>query len=200
MRKALKGPLWTALILLFSTVAAQAQTRGVSGSVSRLVLAQCPGPTLCDASGISFTRGDVAIQIREPGPVFSSLIGRISLGGVIPPVSNLSAVVSARVSYGSDANGDCPLANTQVVANPWATSSMVCEASGFDFFTSCAGQLHLAALVPPECADVDIIMENMSTEVYEVGFVGDLARLVARDGHAVPGKSPDCASGGIGCP
>ena len=190
----------TAVVCVLGPIPAGAQTRSVSAHVSRLVLAQCPGPAPCDSSGISFTRGDVSFQIRKPGPVYSSKVGRISLSGVVPPVTNLSAVVSARISYGTDPNGDCPVARTQAVLNPWATSSLSCAPSEFDFLTSCSGEIHLTSLVPVECADVDIVIEDLSTDVYESGFVGISDRLVARDGHAVPGKSPDCVSGGLGCP
>jgi hypothetical protein len=200
MRKPLVVLSWTAVGFVLAAIPAQAQTRSVSAHVSRLVLAQCPGPAPCDSSGISFTRGDVSFQIRKPGPVFSSQVGRISLSGVVPPVSNLSAVVSARVSYGPDPNGDCPVASTQSVVNPWATSSLSCVASERDFLTSCSGEIHLTSLLPVECSDVDIIIEDLSTEVYESGFAGISSRLIARDGHAVPGRSPDCVSGGIGCP
>src|SRR5262245_51123161 len=72
MRKALAILSWTAVGFVVSAVPTQAQTRSVSGSVSRLVLAQCPGPMACDSSGITFTRGDVSFQIRNPAPVFSS--------------------------------------------------------------------------------------------------------------------------------
>lgn len=202
MGKGLRAALYGVSAGLCCAVMAQAQTRATSAQISRLVVAQCPGPAPCNTSGITFSRGDVWFhKVKQPGPVFSTLVGRVSLQGVIPPQDNLEAVVSARVSYGPDPNGNCPVANTQVVASPWATSTLVCVPAGFGFFTLCRGQVHLASLVPAECSDVDIVVEDLRTAVYEFGFAGDPARIIARDGHAVPGRSPDCDSGGGGgCP
>jgi hypothetical protein len=202
MREALQAALCVLTACFFPAVAAEAQTRATSSQASRLVVAQCPGPSPCNTSGITFTRGDVWLdKVKQPGPVFTSLVGRVSLRGVIPPQDNLDVVVSAKISYGPDPNANCPLANTQAVVSPWATSTLVCTPSGFGFYTLCRGQLNLVSLVSPVCSDVDIIIEDLRTEVYESGFVGDPGRIIARDGHAVSGRSPDCDSGGGGgCP
>jgi hypothetical protein len=120
---------------------------------------------------------------------------------VSPPQGGLQAQLSATLSYGPDPNFDCPRANSQVVVSPWATSSLTCLPAGFGFFAPCQGELQLTAVTPPECADVDIIVENISAAVYESGFAGDPAHRIARDGLAFGGQSPDCNSGGSGgCP
>jgi len=199
---ALKVGLCGAMVAACMANPLQAQTRAVSTLQSGLAMAQCPGPVPCDTGGITFQRGSVRIRkVKQPDPIYSTFIGTISLQGVLPAQTNLDAVVSARVSYGADPNGNCPLANTQTVLNPWATSSLTCIASGFGFFTNCRGDLNLAALVPLQCSDVDMVFEDVRTQVYEAGLVGTTAGLIARDGHAANGGSPDCDSGGRGgCP
>jgi hypothetical protein len=200
--KALKVGFCGAMFAACVAAPLQAQTRAVSTLQSGLAMAQCPGPVPCNTAGITFERGSVRLKkVKEPDPIFSTFIGTISLQGVLPPQTNLDAVVSARVSYGPDPTGNCPVANTQAVLNPWATSSLTCTSSGFGFLTNCRGDLNLAALVPLQCSDVDMIFEDVRTQVYEAGLVGTTAGLIARDGHSATGGSPDCNSGGSGgCP
>ena len=200
--KAFKAGVCGALFAACVTASLQAQTRAVSTLQSGLAMAQCPGPVPCNTSGITFERGSVRLKkVKEPDPIYNAHIGTIRLQNVLPPQTNLDAVVSARVSYGPDPNGNCPVANTQVLLNPWATSSLNCSLPGFGFLTNCHGDLNLASLVPPQCADVDMIFEDVRTQVYESGLVGVSGGLIARDGHSANGGSPDCNSGGFGgCP
>ena len=199
---ALKAGVCSAMFAACMTAPLQAQTRAVSTLQSGLAMAQCPGPVPCNTGGITFQGGSVRLKkVKEPDPIFSTFIGTIRLQGVLPPQTNLDAVVSARVSYGSDPNGNCPVANTQAVLSPWATSSLTCTVSEFGFLANCHGDLNLASLVPVQCSDVDMIFEDVRTQVYEAGLVGVTTGLIARDGHSATGGSPDCNSGGIGgCP
>jgi len=189
------------VVLGLSPTWVAAQTRGTSGYTARLVPELC-GASPCNVSGISFTHGEVHLRgLKQTDLVFNTNIGRIALQNVIPPPAGLQAQLSATLSYGADPNGNCPQANTQVTVNPWATSSLTCIPPPFGFYAPCRGDLHVTAITPPECADVDVIVENITAEVYERGFVGDPTRLIARDGVADGGKSPDCNSGGSGgCP
>ena len=204
-RKALPA-VFAALIGVFNVLPADGQARPTSTLVSRLVPAQCLTggvPEPCNASGITLRTGSVRIRkLKQPGPVFKTSIGRVSLQAVSPAQTNVEARVSARITYGPDNDADpCPFANTQVFVPSWATSTMNCILSSqFGYFLTCVGQLHLSALMPASCANVDTTIEELSTEVYEAGFVGVTARLIATDGHAVAGTAPDCDSGGIGCP
>jgi hypothetical protein len=52
----------------------------------------------------------------------------------------------------------------------------------------------------PACSDVTQVIQDLSVEVYEGGFVGVPEHLIAVFGMNILGKSPDCASGGAGCP
>jgi hypothetical protein len=178
-----------------------AQTRGTSGYIARLVPELC-GSVPCNVSGISFTRGEVRLsKLKQSDLIYTTSIGRVALHAVSPPQGGLQAQLSATLSYGPDPNLDCPRANSQVVVSPWATSSLTCLPAGFGFFAPCQGELRLTAVTPPECADVDVIVENISAAVYESGFAGDPAHRIARDGLAFGGQSPDCNSGGSGgCP
>jgi len=181
--------------------AAIAQTRGTSGYIARLVPEMC-GAVPCNVSGISFARGEVRLpKLKQSKLIYSTSIGHVSLQQVIPPQPGLQARLTATLSYGPDPNSDCAQANTQVVVSPWATSSLTCLPPGFGFLTPCNGELFLTAVTPPECADVDVIVENISAEVYENGFAGDPTHRIALDGLAVGGQTPDCNSGGAGgCP
>jgi hypothetical protein len=178
-----------------------AQTRGTSRYVTRLVPELCGGAP-CNVSGITFTRGEVRLDpLKQSDLMFTTSIGRVALRAVSPPQTGLQARLSATLSYGPDPNLDCPEANSQVVVNPWATSSLTCIPAGFAFWAPCAGEVRLTSVTAPECADVDVIVENIAAEVYENGFVGDLTHRIARDGLAIGGRSPDCDSGGVGgCP
>lgn len=177
------------------------QTRGTAAYVARLVPDMC-GSSPCNAARISFERGEIHIpKLKAADLVFNSSIGRIVLQNVIPPQPGLQARVTATLSYGSDRDLDCPHANSRVTLSPWATSSLVCPPPVFGFYTPCRGELRVAALTPPECAGVDVVVEDISVDVYQDGFAGDPTRRIAHDGIATGGQSPDCNSGGTGgCP
>lgn len=178
-----------------------AQSRGTSGYIARLVPDLC-GALPCNVSGINFSGGEAHLRkLRQADLVFSSKVGNVALHGVIPPPSGLQAQVTATLSYGADPNGDCPEANSQVTVSPWATSTLTCNPPPFSFYAPCRGDLYVSATTTPQCADVDVIVENITVEVYESGFVGDPTRRVGRDGLARGAQSPDCNSGGPGgCP
>jgi len=189
------------LVLGVCQPSASAQSKGTSGYVARLVPELC-GALPCNVSGISFTRGEAHLKgLSQSELVYNSKIGRIVLQDVVPPPTGLQAQLSATLSYGADPNGDCPQANSQVTVSPWATSSLTCVPTGFGFFAPCRGDLYMTAVTPPECTDVDVIVENIGAEVYESGFLGDPTHRIARDGLARGGLTPDCQSGGPGgCP
>lgn len=203
-RKALTAVAFGVLVCVCEPPA-RAQTKGAGSYMARLVPAQCLSggtPMSCNVSGITFGRGQVKLSnLKQSQLTVSTSIGSVGLQEVTPAQERLDARLSAVLSYGPDPDANCPLAKTQVVATPWATSSMVCL-PGFSLFTTgCRGELHLTSLAPPECSDVDVIVEDFSVEVYESGFAGDSTRLIARDGQAIGGRSPDCDSGGSGgCP
>lgn len=178
-----------------------AQSQGTSSYVARLVPELC-GALPCNVSGINFARGEARLStLRQSDLVFNSKIGRVVLQQVIPPPTGLQARLSATLSYGADPNGNCPQAGSQVTVSPWATSTLTCVPPPFAFYAPCRGDLHIAAVTDPQCADVDVIVENITAEVFESGFVGDPTRRIARDGLARSGLSPDCNSGGSGgCP
>jgi len=177
-----------------------AQTKGSGGYVARLVPEMC-GSAPCNVSGISFTRGQIRLfKLKQSHLVYNTFIGRVALQQVVPPQKGLQATISATLSYGPDPNNTCPQANSQVVVSPWATSTLTCSPPAFGFDMPCLGELHLTALTPPACQGVAVIVDNLSAEVYETGFVGDPNHKIAGDGLAVGGLSPDCSSGGVGCP
>jgi hypothetical protein len=179
-----------------------AQTRGTAGYIARLVPELC-GALPCNVSGITFAGGEAHLSnLRQSNLVYNSKIGQIVLHNVIPPpTGGLQAQITATLSYGADPNGDCPQANSQVTISPWATSTLVCTPPPFSFYAPCRGDLYVTAVTPPQCTDVDVIVENITVEVYERGFVGDPTRRIARDGLVRGGLTPDCNSGSPGgCP
>ena len=180
---------------------ALAQTRGSGGYVARLVPETC-GSAPCNVSGITFTRGEVRLFKLKPSKLTTSTyVGRVSMQQVLPVQKGLQAQVSATLSYGADPNNTCRQANTQVVVSPWATSTLTCSPPLFGFVMPCLGELHVASLTPPGCVGVDVVVENLSAEIYEAGFLGDPAHRIGSDGLAVGGISPDCTAGGVGgCP
>jgi hypothetical protein len=180
---------------------AVAQTKGTAGYIARLVPEMC-GALPCNVSGIGFSRGEARLSsLKQETLTFNSKIGRIVLQEVSPPQTTMQAQLSATLTYGTDPNGDCPQANSQVTVSPWATSSLTCDPPLFEFYAPCRGDLHVTAVTAPQCADVDVVVDNITAEVFEGGFLGDPSRRIALDGLARGGRSPDCNSGGTGgCP
>lgn len=196
--------LGTALCLglLFAAHAAPAQLRNTASSRLRMVHAYCTtGP--CDQF-FTFQSGATLVKrVREPHLVTNRRIGKVHLnaltrlGGVPIPLT-LDAQLTGTTFYGADANAVCPVANT-TTSGILATSTMNCVVTG-QGDANCAGDLFLTSLVPPACSDVSQVIQDLTVEVYEGGFVGVPERLLAVFGANILGKSPDCASGGAGCP
>lgn len=191
-----------ALAVVMAVSSAEAQTRNTSTSRTRLVRAYCTtGP--CDPfftfqSGASLIR-----RAKQPKLVSNRKFGNIRvvslqrLGGELIPAF-LEARLSGTVFYGPDQNAVCPLANT-VVSGPFATSTMNC-AVGAAGDANCKGNLFFINFTAPACSDVAQSIQDIDIEVFEGGFVGVPERKIATFGMNILGKSPDCASGGAGCP
>jgi hypothetical protein len=200
MRKLLGVAL--AAAVLFGVGVASAQTLNTGASRLRMVRAYCTtGP--CDPF-FTFQGGQALIKrAKEPRLVTDEKFGRLRinllqpLGGPPIPVA-LQAQVSGTIFYGNDLNAPCPLANT-VVSGPFATSTMNCVPN-FAGDATCSGSLFFTSFVAPECSDVSQVIQDLNIQIYEGGFVGVPEHLIATNGISILGKSPDCASGGAGCP
>ena len=200
MRKLLGIALGIAL--LAAAHAAPAQLRNTASSKLRMVHAYCTtGP--CDQF-FTFQSGATLVKrIKEPHPVTNRKIGKVRINGLtrlggVPIPLRLDAQLSGTTFYGQDMNAICPLANT-TTSGLIATSTMNCIVTGFGD-ANCAGDLFFTSLVPPACSDVTQVIQDLTVEVYEDGFVGIPEHLLAVFGANILGKSPDCASGGAGCP
>lgn len=189
---------------IFVVGAAEAQTRNTATSRFRMAQAYCTtGP--CDPF-YTFQGGSALIKrAKQPKLVSNRKLGNIRIttlqrvGMASPPIpAFLEAQVSGTIFYGPDLNAVCPLANT-VVSGPFATSTMTC-AVGSSGDANCKGNLFFIDFTDPACSDVSQTIQNLSVEVYEGGFVGVPTRRIATAGITILGKTPDCASGGAGCP
>ena len=191
-----------ALSMVVGVGAASAQTRNTATHRMRMVRAHCTtGP--CDPF-FTFQGGSTLIKRgKQPRLVTNRKIGKIrlnsvqSLGGPPIPLS-LDARLSGTIFYGSDTGAACPLANT-VVTGPFATSTMTC-AFGPAGDANCSGNIFFINFTDPECSDVAQVIQDIDIEIYEGGFVGVPTRKLATAGMNILGRSPDCASGGAGCP
>lgn len=191
-----------AAIMLFAVSSAEAQTRNTATSRMRMVRAYCTtGP--CNPF-FTFQGGATLIKrVKQPKLVSNRKLGNVRitalqrLGGPAIPAF-LDARVSGTVYYGPDLNAACPLAN-QVVTGPFATSTMTCAVSSAGD-ANCKGNLFFIDFTEPACSDVSQTIQDIEIEIYEGGFVGVPERLIAVTGMNILGKSPDCASGGAGCP
>jgi hypothetical protein len=181
---------------------AEAQTRNTATSRFRMAQAYCTtGP--CDP-WYTFQGGATLIKrVKQPKLVSNRKLGNIRInalqrlgGPPIPPF--LEAQVSGTIFYGQDQNAVCPLANT-VVSGPFATSTMICTV-GASGDANCKGNLFFTDFTDPQCSDVSENIQNLQIYVYEGGFVGVPERRIATAGINILGKTPDCASGGAGCP
>jgi hypothetical protein len=114
----------------------------------------------------------------------------------LPPA--LEARISGTIVFGDDPTASCPLANT-VSSGPFAAATMTCRTRRIGD-GDCVGHPTLINPPPAACADVEHSIQNLQVDVYEGGFAGVDERWVASGGIGVFGKSPDCASGGAGCP
>ncbi|HSQ01570.1 MAG TPA: hypothetical protein VL049_30470 [Candidatus Dormibacteraeota bacterium] len=200
MKTLLAAGVTAASLLLITT--AEAQTRNTATSRFRMAQAYCTtGP--CDP-WFTFQGGATLIKrAKQPKLVSNRKLGNIRinalqrLGGPAIPTS-LDAQMSGTTFYGQDQNAVCPLANT-VVSGPFATSTMSCTV-GAAGDANCKGNLFFIDFTPAECSDVAQSIQDLQIEVYEHGFVGVPERKIATAGINILGKTPDCASGGAGCP
>jgi hypothetical protein len=153
-----------------------------SGVTQRsLVQAQCAGAVPCNALGLTFAKGKARMKvIRPPRLVGNRAVGKITVTRVFPPQPFLEARVVGDVSYGPDPDGDCPLANTQIPGGVYASYRMTCATLGGA--ANCKGVLAIPALLPPQCTDVGVIVQNAHIEVYDIVAPGTSSSLLARDG------------------
>lgn len=190
------------IALTSSASVAFAQTRNTATHRVRLVRAHCTtGP--CDPF-FTFRNGSTLIKRgKQPRLVTNRKIGKIrlnsvqSLGGPPVPLA-LEARLSGTIFYGDDTGAACGLANT-VVSGPFATSTLICT-FGPTGDANCAGSIFFINFTAPQCSDVSQVIQDLDIEVFEGGFVGDPTRKLATGGMNILGRSPDCASGGTGCP
>jgi hypothetical protein len=191
-----------ALSVLLAVSAADAQTRNTATSRLRLARAYCTtGP--CDPF-FTFQGGATLIKrAKQPKLVSNRKFGNIRINslqrlGGEPIPAFLDARISGTTFYGPDLNAVCALANTSVTA-PFATSTMNC-AVGAAGDANCKGNLFFIDFTQPACSDVSQSIQDVKIEIFEGGYVGVPERKIATFGMNILGKSPDCASGGAGCP
>ncbi len=181
-----------------------AQQKGTATSRLRMARAMCTtGP--CNPN-FNFRSGSAQFKrLKQPKPMTDREIGRLRLDGVsssgpaLP--ASLDGVVTARVNYDTtDPDADCASVGadtTKVIA----TSSLSCKQKGATA-VSCRGDMVLSTgvLDDPDCTDVQLFVTDVVVEVFEDGGVGDDTKKIAQNGALVTGKTPDCNSGGSGCP
>jgi len=182
--------------------AATAQTRNTATSRLRMVRAYCTtGP--CDPF-YTFQGGSTLIRrVKQPKLVTNRKFGKIRINSLQalgpPPVPmTLEAQVSGTIHYGPDLNAVCPLANN-VVSGPFGTSTMNCVVGAAGDAT-CSGNLFFIDFVAPACSDVPQVIQDIDVSIYEGGSVGVPEKRIATFGMNILGRTPDCASGGAGCP
>ena len=200
MKRLLGAAIATALILGGGSAAAQ--TRSTATSRVRMVHAHCTtGP--CDPF-FTFQGGSTLLRrVRQPKLVTNLKLGTMRINalqplGMVPIPPSLDAEVTGTIHYGPDLNAVCPLAGT-TVSGPFATSTLACVV-GASGAANCNGTLFFINFTPPACSDVTQVIQDINIDVYEGGFVGIPERRIATDGINILGKTPDCASGGSGCP
>jgi hypothetical protein len=162
--------------------------KGSSVTIRGLVQAQCAGPASCNSLRITFAKGTARIElVRPPHAVGDRQVGKIKMTRVFRPQPFLNARVVGDITYGADPDGDCPLANTQVVGAVYATGTMACETKRAA--ANCKGILALPAFVPGACTDGGVIVTNAHVEVYDINAPGSLSSLIARDGLKIAGHA-----------
>jgi hypothetical protein len=187
---------------LLAVSAADAQTRNTATSRLRMVRAYCTtGP--CNQF-FTFQGGATLIKrAKQPKLVSNRRLGNVRINrltrlGAEPIPAFLDARMSGTIFYGPDANAACALANTSV-SGPFATSTMSCTISSAGD-ANCKGNLFFTDFTVPACSDVSQAIQEVDIEIFEGGYVGVPERKIAEFGMNILGKSPDCASGGAGCP
>jgi hypothetical protein len=200
MKKLLGAALAGTLLLGAST--APAQLKNTSSSRLALVRAHCTtGP--CNPF-FTFTGGKAVFKrVKQPKLVTNRKLGKIRINGFTrlgaPPIPpQLDAEVAGTIFYGQDQNAICPFANT-IVSGPFATSSMNCVVDSGGTAV-CSGTLFFTDFTPAACSDVSQVIQDITVDVYLGSFVGSANARIAEAGINVLGKSPDCATGGSGCP
>jgi hypothetical protein len=200
MKRVLGAVLVGALIFAADTASAQLKNSGTSRI--RLVRAHCTtGP--CDPF-FTFNAGSVLFRrSKQPKLVINRKLGKMRINNLTrlgaPPIPpSLDGRVIGTIFYGQDENAVCPLANT-VVTGEFATATLNCIVTVVGN-AGCSGPVAFSDFTPPECSDVSQTIQDITVEVYEPGSVGVPEKLIATQGINVLGKSPDCASGGAGCP
>ncbi len=200
----LVGVAVAALLLFAWPDPGAAQEKGTASVRLAMARAMCTtGPC---APAYNFRTGFVQFKKqKQPRPLTRREVGVLRLDGVSstgPPLPTvLDGVVSARVNFATtDPDADCADTGadlTQVVA----TSTMNCRTKG-PTSSSCRGKLVLSPGVfsDPNCTDVQVFLSDIVVEIFENGGVGDDTKKIARNGALVIGKTPDCNSGGSGCP
>ncbi len=193
-----------AVLVLVIAGPVSAQLKGTATSRVRMVRAICTtGPC---APAFNFRTGSTQIKkLRQPKPMTDRDIGRMRLDGVSTTGPSLPASldgqITARVNYDTvDPDSDCVAVGTDVT-QVIATSSLSCTQKG-STTTSCRGDVVLVSgvLDDPDCTDVQVFISDLLVEVFEDGGVGDDAQKLAQNGILGIGKTPDCDSGGAGCP
>jgi len=162
---------------------------GSGVTMRSIVQAQCPGPVSCNSLGITFGKGRVSIQLIKPPSLVGDLdVGRIKMSRVFPAQPALQARVIGDVTYGGDPDGDCPLANSQVLGAVYATSTLACVTKRGA--ANCKGDLALPSLLPSGCTDVGVLVNNAHVEVYDNNAPGSVSSLIGRDGLKISGQRP----------
>lgn len=200
----LLGVATAALVVFAWSGTAEAQNKGTATARMRMARAMCTtGP--CNPA-FNFRAGSVQFKrLKQPKPMTKRDYGRLRLDGISssgPPLpASLDGVVTARVNYdGVDPDTDCAFTGddgVQVIG----TSSLSCT-SGGPGTTSCRGDIVLPAgfLDTDDCTDVQVFITDVVVEVFEDGGVGDDSQKIAQNGALMTGATPDCNSGGAGCP
>ena len=161
--------------------------KGSNVTIRPLVQAQCAGPVSCNSLQITFGKGKVRILlVKPPSAVGDREVGKIKISRVFRPQPRLVAHVVGDISYGGDPDGDCPLANTQVLGAVYATGTLACETKRGA--SNCKGILALPAFLPSMCTDVGVVVTNAHIEVYDINAPGSLSSLIARDGVKIKGR------------
>ncbi len=202
--KNLLGVVIGAAAMFMLAEPATAQIKGTPASRYRMARAMC---TTGACNPFYNFKGGSALfkKIKQPKPLTRREIGRLRVDGVssngpaLP--TSLDGVVTARVNYGPvDPDADCAGIGTDVT-QVVATSSMFCTQKSATS-TSCRGEIVLVPGVLDDinCTDTQLYMSEILVEVFEDGGVGNDAKKIAQNGILATGKSPDCDSGGSGCP
>ncbi len=142
-----------------------------------LVQAQCAGPPPGPCSSARFKTGSAILRsARQPAPTCPKTgddpsendTGEVRLHGVTAGgasyTGTLSAEVVLKTTFGSDPNGTCALAGTQIETVS-LISTLACRAG------RCRGRLVAIACLPKLCADTPITSELASLVVKDAGGI-----------------------------